>query len=152
MQLRYRPGSVLSDQGFGIARGLFEGGQGGFVSDISQRHADISEQAAAFCAQHGGAGETLFKPGFLQGQQFEEIRLGKVRTGLRLHQLPFAGESVPWTDGQAIVATVDPVANGRAQFDRDGAFELDGEVRDAAPGIELEGSPDGRGGARGDTP
>ena len=43
---------------------------------------------------------------------------------------------VPWTDRQAIIAAVDSVADGRAQFTRDGPLVLDGEIRDAAARIE----------------
>ena len=48
-------------------------------------------------------------------------------------------ELVPGADREAIVAAVDPVAHGLAEFGRDVALVLDGEVRDAAPGIEPVG-------------
>ena len=43
-----RPGRVFSDQRFGIARGFFQGGQGGFIAGVSQGDADISQKAAPF--------------------------------------------------------------------------------------------------------
>src|ERR1039458_9475086 len=67
-----------------------------------------------------------------------------------LHHLTFAREPVPWTNLEAIVAAKDAVANRRAQFNRDGPLQLNGQVRDAPPRIELERGGDGRRRARGD--
>ena len=52
-----------------------------------------------------------------------------------------AGEFVPRADREAIVATIDPVADQRPQLDRDHPLVLDRQIRDAAPRIE----PVGRG-------
>ena len=55
------------------------------------------------------------------------------------------GELVPRADREAVVAAVDAVADPAAQFARDRAFVLDGEVGDAAPGVEPVGRRKGAG-------
>ncbi len=57
-----------------------------------------------------------------------------------------AREPVPRADRQAIVAAKNPVANGRAQFDRNRALQLNRQIRDAFAGIQLKGRRDGLGG------
>jgi len=52
------------------------------------------------------------------------------------------GETVPGADVEAFVAAVDPVADKRAQIFRNGALELNGQVGDAAAGVELVGRGD----------
>src|SRR5207302_9043435 len=54
-------------------------------------------------------------------------------------------ELVPGADGEAIVAAVDAIAHLGAQFARDRALVLDGEIRDAAPRIEPVGRRKRRG-------
>src|SRR5690606_17982166 len=45
---------------------------------------------------------------------------------------------VPWTDELAVIATEDPIANQWPQLDGHAAARLDGEIGNAAPGVELE--------------
>ena len=52
---------------------------------------------------------------------------------------------VPWAHGEAVVAAIDAVAHGRAEFMRDRALMLDGEVGDAAARVELVGRGEGVG-------
>src|SRR3569832_948961 len=54
-------------------------------------------------------------------------------------------ELVPGANSQAIVATVDAVADGLAEFDRDVALMLDRQIGDAAAGVELVGRGKGAG-------
>ena len=54
-------------------------------------------------------------------------------------------ELVPGADGEAIVAAIDAVADRFAEFARDRPLVLDGQIRDAAPRIELVGRGEGRG-------
>ena len=62
-----------------------------------------------------------------------------------LHQFAFARKPVPRTYRQAVVTAEDAISDGRTQFNRDGTFQLDGEVGYAEPGIELERRGDGSG-------
>lgn len=60
------------------------------------------------------------------------------------------GEAVPGTGVEAVIAAVNAVADGAAEFEGDGAFVLDGEIGDAAGGGEFARSGDGLGWAGGD--
>ena len=57
---------------------------------------------------------------------------------MRRHQAALAGEAVPRAGVETVVAAVNPVADCRAELLRDRAFQLDGQVGDAAAGVELE--------------
>ncbi len=62
------------------------------------------------------------------------------RSTRRAQRTSFHGllaQLVPRADRKAIIASVDLVAYRRAEFTRDGALVLDGEIRNAAPRIEL---------------
>lgn len=91
-----------------------------------------------------------FEGGLIEGEEFEEGGLVKVVAAVGGHEGTLLGESIPRASGEAIVAAVDAVAKGGAEFFGDGAFEFDGEVGDAEAGIELEGGDDGLCGASGD--
>ena len=69
---------------------------------------------------------------------------------MSLHQTAFARKTVPRAHRQTIVATKNAVADGRAQFDGDGAFQFDGQIGNAAAGIQLERRSNGVGGAGGE--
>ncbi len=69
------------------------------------------------------------------------------KVGLPRH----AGKLVPRAHQLAIVTAVNAVAHGRAEFLRDGALQLDREVRDAAARIQLVGRHDRSRGAHVDT-
>src|SRR5271166_4591051 len=60
-------------------------------------------------------------------------------------------EFVPRTNREAIVTTIDSVADQRAQLERNHALVLDGQIRDAAPRIEPMGRRESRGRARVET-
>ncbi len=143
------PAGVFGNQRFGIMTGAGQGGQGGGVADISQGDADVAQQAAAFGAKDGRAVKAVFEAGVVEGQQLKQVRRAEVGPGVGSHEAAFAGETVPGTNRQAIVAAVNAVADGGAEFDGDGALEFDGEIGNAAAGIELEGRGDGVGGAGG---
>ncbi len=55
------------------------------------------------------------------------------------------GEFVPRADGEAVVAAIDSVAEQGAQVRVDRAVVFDGQVRDAAAGVELVGGWEGLG-------
>src|SRR5579859_8036993 len=120
-------------------------GQGGGVADITEGDADVAQQAAAFGPQNRRTGKTGCKTGLVQLKQGNQIRRVPFGTRVSLHQLTFAGEAVPGTDREAIVTAEDTIADGGAQFEGNGALQLDGEIGDAFAGIELEGGSDGIG-------
>lgn len=75
------PLGVFGDQGFGVGGCFFERREGGFGSDVAEGDADVAEEAAAFGAEDGGAGEFLFEGGVVEGEEFEEgglVEIGAV--------------------------------------------------------------------------
>ena len=123
--------------------GFFQGGESGLIADVSQSDTDVAEQAGAFGAKDGCAGETAIELCIIEGKELEQIWGGEIGSGVGFHHLAFASEAVPGANGEAIVAAENAVANQGAKFERDGAFEFDGEVGDAEARIELEGGFDG---------
>src|SRR5687767_1537525 len=57
---------------------------------------------------------------------------------MRSHHVRFRSEPVPGTSSKAIVTPVDAVADRGAQFLRNRAFELNRQIRNAAPRIQLK--------------
>ena len=70
---------------------------------------------------------------------------------MRSHQTSLAREPVPGAGLQAIIAAVDPGPNRGTQFDRNGALQLNCQVGDAEPRVELERRNNGIRRASGDT-
>ena len=66
----------------------------------------------------------------------------QIRSRLVLHQFARARKLVPGTYRQAIVAAIDPIADRRTEFHRYGAFQLNGQIGDAKPRIELKRAGD----------
>jgi hypothetical protein len=56
-----------------------------------------------------------------------------------LHHCALAGKTVPGTNFEAIIATINTIANQWSQFDGYGTFQFDREIRNASAGIELKG-------------
>ena len=65
--------------------------------------------------------------------------------GLKVRLLAAFGETVPGTDQLAVITAEDAVTHQRAQLQRNAAAVLDGEVGDAAAGIEDAGFGKGLG-------
>ena len=120
------------------------------VSGVAEGDADVAEEASPFGAVDWGVAKTLFEGGFVELGPVLERELVEFWFGVGFHDLTFLGESVPGAGLEAVVAAEDSVADCGAQRGRDGAFEFNGEVGDAAAGVEDEGLGDGLGGAGGD--
>ena len=60
------------------------------------------------------------------------------------------GETIPRAGVEAVIAAVNTIADGTAEFFGDRAFVLDGEIGDAAGGGEFTRGGDGLGGTGGD--
>ncbi len=120
------------------------------IGRIAQCHGDIAQPAqvadAAYCRAFGDAQKFFFRP----VEQIEQLRRMQRGAGA---EIVFVGElrkAVPRADQLAVVAAVDAVAEQRPEFLRDRAFQLDGQVGDAAPGVDGIGGDDGAGRAGGD--
>ncbi len=103
-----------------------------------------------FVRKIGEPAKRDLKPAGVELQQFDQIWRFQICARVWLHQLSFAGEAVPRTDRQAIVAAVNAIADGRTQFDRNGPFQLDGQIGNALARIKRERRGDGIGRAGGE--
>ena len=83
--------------------------------------------------------------GVVEPDQLGQARRAQIlaRQQLRLARHP--RELVPGAHREAVVAAVDPIADRLPELPRDVPLVLDGEIGDAAPGIELVGRREGVG-------
>src|SRR5208337_5550141 len=82
------------------------------------------------------SGEAGAKRRIVEAGEFGEPRRGQVFARRELRLTPLLRELVPRTNGETIVAAVDPIADRCAQFARDRPFQLDRQVGNAAPRVE----------------
>ena len=85
-------------------------------------------------AREKGAKGTIVEPG-----QIIQVWRAQVVTRLKLGFARHLRKLVPRAGSKAVVAAIDAIADGGAKFFRDRAMMLDGEIGNAAPGIELVG-------------
>ena len=143
------PGCVFRDQRFRVGGRSFQGRQVVAVPDISQGHTNIPEESASLDSLDRRTAKKLAELRVVQGKAFAQghpnrraRREGSFPRGRR--------ETVPRTRVKAIVATINAIADERPQFERDRAFQLDRQVRDATARIEPMRFRDRAGRARGD--
>src|SRR2546425_11621578 len=119
----------------------------GRARSVAQAHGQIAQPSLVADAANRRAAHALVEFGFAPGEQLGQ---GGPVEPVPYRKVIFPGnprEPVPWADRLAIVAAVDPVADQRAQLFGNRALVLDGQVRDAAPRVELVRSADRLGGA-----
>ena len=133
---------MFGDQRFRVVGGALHSGQGGGVADVAQGDADVAQQSAPLRPRNRRDGKFLFETGVIKGEELDQIRLSQIRPCVFLHELARASEPVPRTNREAIVAAIDPIADGWAEFDRDRAFQFNGQIGNAEPRIELERAGD----------
>ena len=119
-------------------------GQSGRIG-IADGDEHVAQKTVAADALDGRAGKLGAEGGFVEDGEVRERRRGKIVAGLQFHLAGRLRELVPRADGEAIVAAIDAVAHGGAEFARDRAGMLDGEIGDAAAGIEAVGRREGLG-------
>src|SRR5690606_29076176 len=113
----------------------YEGG----LTRIAGGDENVADEAVTPDALDRRAGKKRAKRRIVEPEEVREPWLLQV---LPRHELGLGcrvGELVPRADGEAVVATIDAVSHGGAEFARDRPLMLDGQVGDAAPRIELIG-------------
>ena len=60
---RQRPARVFGNQWFRVVRGFFQGGPGGGIADVAERHADVALNPPALGPQQRRAGKTRLEAG-----------------------------------------------------------------------------------------
>lgn len=94
-----------------------------------------------YCAALGPLVERLLVP----GEQVDEVCVVETVPWLKIGLVGGLRELVPGAVQLAVVAAVNPVADGFAELLRNGAVEFDGQVGDTAAGVEQVGRDDGMG-------
>ena len=113
------------------------------LAAVADGDEDVAHETVAPGALDGGLRECDPKGGIVEPSERREARRVQ-RLARREGRLGMgARELVPRADGQAVVATIDSVAHGRAQGARDVALVLDGEVGDAAARVDPVGRREG---------
>ena len=150
LDLAEGPRGVFGDEMVVVLGELLEDGEVVEISGVAEGDADVAQESFPFGAVDWGVAKMSFEGGFVKLCPVLEGELVEFWFGMGFHDLAFLGESVPGAGFQAVIATEDSVADCGSQFGWDGAFEFDGEVGDAAAGVEDEWLRDGLGGAGGD--
>jgi len=109
---------MLRNQRFAISRGTGERRQSIGITDVAECDADITQETASFRSKNGSAGKTMFERGLVQREQIEQDRLIQLVSCVWLHHFSLAREAIPWTDLQAVVASVNTISNCAAKLDR----------------------------------
>lgn len=110
---------------------------------ISQPHGEIAQPALITGAAYGralGAGQKFI---FIPAKQIQQAGVVERMARRKIAFTGGLGVTVPGADQLAIIAAENPVAHGLAEFQRNGAARLDGEITDTAPRVELIGCDDG---------
>ena len=141
---------VFGDEGVGVLGGAGEGGEVVGGADVAEGDADVAEEGGEFDAADGAEAEEGGEGGGVEGEEMAEGPLVDEGSGGEGGFAGGLGEAVPGASGEAVVAAVDAIAEGLAKFEGDGALVFDGEVGEAAAGVELVGGGDGLGGAGGE--
>src|SRR5438132_5910583 len=138
-----RPAGRLTHQRLGIAEGLLQGRQSGWIALVAQHNGCIPQQPAALGAHQGRAAKTLAKLLFGKAKQLDRIDRLQLRPRLEGGLFAGRGLSVPRTDFLAYVTAEQPIPGRFTQVSWNRATQLDGEITDTAPGIELTRSGKG---------
>ena len=139
----------MGSYGVGVSRQRRCGRQERHVAAVADGDGDIADEAVAADAFNGGARKHRSECGVVQGGESGEGRRDKVGAMGEFLFAAGGGEFVPGADGEAVVATIDTVAERLAEGMRDRAFAFDRQIGDAAPRIELVGGGQGICGAGG---
>src|SRR5688500_13242835 len=109
---------------------------------VAQPDGEVAQPALVADAPDRRAAQPLVELGLAPREQLDQRGLVQPIARFEVLFIAQLRKSIPRTHDLAVVAAVHPVADERAQLLRGGALVLDGEVRDAAPRIELVGRAD----------
>ncbi len=118
---------------------------------VAQPHTEVAEHGLPARPLEGGVAVAGLEARLVQRQQllgpgYHRV-VGHRPAGLQVGLVAGRGVPVPGTDLLADVAAEDPVAHLRPELLGDRPLQLDGQVGDAAAGVQLPGAADGVGGA-----
>lgn len=118
---------MLGDEQFGVKGGSAKSWQVGTGPHIPESDADISQKPTALDALDRRATEKIAELSIVERQIVTQGHLGAWSSRKR-SLARNRGETVPGARIEAVIATVDAIANERPQLKRDRAFQLDCQV------------------------
>src|SRR6185295_18480580 len=104
---------------------------------IPEPDRQVAQPALVADAADRRATQALVELGLRPAKQLYQRGAIEAVPHLEVRLVARLGKAVPGAGELAIVAAVDPVADERAQLDRNGSLVLDRQVRDATPRVEL---------------
>src|SRR2546430_3026073 len=129
---------MLSNKREGVVDGPYKRGDDFFTARrVAQAHGEIAQPPLVADPPDGAAFHATRELFFGPREQGDKVRVIQAVSHRKIALATDLRELVPRTNELAIVATVDTVADQRAQRLRNAALQLDGEIRDAAPRVEL---------------
>src|SRR5258706_12451553 len=136
IQSSARPEPVLAHDGILVPRQRFQDRPPRPVARVAQGHRDAPQEAAALGPLHRTAPEALPERGLVEAGQLLQRRGVESRTRLEGRATLTEALAVPGTDVLADVAAEERAAEGPPPVLRDSAPDLDGQVADAALGVQ----------------
>ena len=98
-----------------LDHGLPHAREDSFLGVYVEVHQDIANEPIAPGALHSGAGEALAEGAVVEPDELDQERPVERGAGMQRLLVRLAGVLVPRADREAIVAAVDPVADGAAR-------------------------------------
>ena len=120
-----RPNRVLGDERFAVARRARERRQIVARSDIAERDADVAQKAAALDPLDRRAAKHFSELLVIEREEIAQPHLRDRRPRRERALARNLREAIPRAGVEAIVATVNAIADQRPELERDAAFQLD---------------------------
>src|SRR3546814_765300 len=144
--LRQRPRHMLAYHFRRVIAARMQGGDHCHAGwRVAQCHRDIAQPVFVAAAADRRALGTGQKFRFGPGEQIDQAGLVQIVADPKVRFVMSLGELVPGAGQLAVVAAEDAIADQRTQGFIDAAVVFDGEVADAAPGIDTIRCDDGAG-------
>src|SRR5262249_35045334 len=134
------PPGRLADDRFGVIQGAAQGRQRGGIAAVAKDQGGVAQQTTPPGPHQRSSAKAVPKLFLRQTKEHERVQCDEVVARPQGGLGPRRRLAVPRTDVLADVAAEEPVADPLPKLGRDGTFQLDGEVTDAAAGIELVGA------------
>src|SRR5271157_4307478 len=137
LQALQSPARVLGNNRIFVATQFFQHRQEALVSAVAHRDCNVAAKSVQSCALYRRAAKHFAELIDAEPRQPFELGVDQLRPRLEFRCSADRSFTVPRTNILADVAAEDLPSNSGAQFFRDRAALLDGEIRNALGGVEL---------------
>ena len=112
---------------------------------VAECDRDVAQEALVANSTDRAACKELFEGVAVHREQLTESRLIEGATWFEVRGPGWFGESIPRAYELTVITAIDSIAHGCTQRFGDGAWMLDGQIRDTQARIKLERPSDGTG-------